>query len=57
MTEINEGGPYKVKVKSPYTFTLGIDSTKFGTYTTGGFCNEKKVPFKVSFKTLETSLQ
>ena len=40
MTELNEGGPYKVKVKSPYTFALaGCNSTDFGKYTTGGYFN------------------
>ena len=57
MTELNDGGPYKVKVKSPYTFALsGVNSTNFGKYTTGGYFNEEKVPFEVTFKPLETAL-
>ena len=38
MAKINEGGPYKVTVKSPFTFTIDCDTREMGKYETGGYC-------------------
>lgn len=35
MTEVN-GKNFKITVKSPYTFTIDADTTKFGKYTREG---------------------
>lgn len=57
MEKINSGGPYKVTVKSPYTFEIDCDTREFGAYDVGGYCTQVNVPFDVSFKAFETSLQ
>ena len=59
MTELNQengGGVYKVKVISPYTFSINCDTTNFKMYETGGYANEKKVPFYKKYKPFSTSL-
>jgi hypothetical protein len=56
MTEINEGGPYKIKVENPKCFTIDLDTSNYTMYESGGYANEVKVPFKVSFKSFKTSL-
>jgi hypothetical protein len=42
MEEINQangGGVYKVKSLTPKTFSVEVDTTKFGLYDSGGYAN------------------
>lgn len=57
MTELNSLPPQKVRVRSPYSFTIG-DTTKFSPYTgTRGFFNQEKMPVTLSFKPLAEALK
>ncbi|GAM28031.1 hypothetical protein SAMD00019534_112070 [Acytostelium subglobosum LB1] len=51
MNQLNDLPPQKIKVISPYTFSIG-DTSAFGVYTNGGYVTEVKQPKIVSFKPL-----
>eukprot|EP00461_Guttulinopsis_vulgaris_P001744 UN01744 len=54
MESLNELQPQKVKVISPYSFSIDVDGTKFGAFTgTRAYFNQVKMPTTVSFKPLE----
>lgn len=56
LEKLNDGTLFKVEVLGPFAFK--IDSVKnYGQYKRGGIFTEVKVPKKVSFKTLQESLQ
>ena len=56
MDELN-GRQFTITVKDPYAFELqDCDATSLGPYTTGGYCNQVKVPATVSFKPLREAL-
>lgn len=55
MDRLVEGGPRKVTVKGPYTFTIG-DTTSLGTYEQGGWFHQVKMPKTLKFKSLSESL-
>lgn len=54
MTEVNDK-TFKIKVKSPTSFTIG-NTTKFGDYRGEGMCEQVKVPVQFDFKSLNESL-
>lgn len=57
MTELN--GPehvHKVKVLSPFTFSIG-DTSNFSAYETGGVFEQVKQPRKFNFKSLNESIK
>ena len=54
--QLNEVGPVTIKVTGPYTFTMDVDTTKFGAYTSGGYVKQVKKPATVSFKSLRKEL-
>lgn len=47
MTEVNNQ-PFKIKVTSPFTFTIG-DTSKYGSYLGGGTVTEVKTTETVNF--------
>lgn len=55
MTEVNEQ-KFKIKVLSPYSFTIG-DTRGFSKYTRQGIAEQTKVPFPVKFKSLAEALE
>ena len=55
MTEVN-GQKFKIKVLSPYSFTIG-DTRSFGKYTRQGTAEQVKVPHPVKFSSLEAALE
>ncbi|EFA76257.1 ubiquitin activating enzyme E1 [Heterostelium album PN500] len=56
MTQLNDLPPQKIKVISPYTFSIG-DTSAFGLYTNGGYVTEVKQPKTVNFQPLKTVLE
>ena len=57
MVELNEEGTfYKVKVLSPFTFSIG-DTSNLNRYETGGVFEQVKQPQKFIFKGLKESLK
>jgi ubiquitin-activating enzyme E1 len=57
MDEINSGQPCKIKVLSPIAFLIECDTTNFSKYVRNGLVEQVKMPTKVQFKSLESSLQ
>ncbi|MBW0490378.1 hypothetical protein O181_030093 [Austropuccinia psidii MF-1] len=55
MDALLKGEPRQVKVKGPYTFTIG-DTTSLGTYKRGGWFHQVKRPKVLEFKSLRESL-
>eukprot|EP00164_Ancoracysta_twista_P001544 GFYU01002025.1.p1 GENE.GFYU01002025.1~~GFYU01002025.1.p1 ORF type:complete len:1022 (+),score=376.66 GFYU01002025.1:139-3066(+) len=51
---LNESEPREVSVKGPYTFTIG-DTTNLGTYTSGGYVTQVKMPKTIHFKSMTES--
>ena len=54
MTEVNDK-QFKIKVTSPFTFTIG-DTSKFGEYLGGGTVTEAKLPETVNFESYTQTL-
>ncbi|KAI0240926.1 E1 ubiquitin-activating protein [Massospora cicadina] len=55
MTQLNDGGPYKVTVVGPHTFKIG-DTTEFSDYTRGGIFTKVKMPKTLHFRRLREAL-
>nr|XP_046239442.1 ubiquitin-like modifier-activating enzyme 1 isoform X2 [Scatophagus argus] len=55
MTELNGISPVEVKVRGPYSFSIG-DTSAFSDYERGGIVTEVKEPFKIKFKPLSEAL-
>lgn len=55
MVELNGSQPMEIKVLGPYTFSI-CDTSNFSDYIRGGIVSQVKVPKKISFKSLLTSL-
>ncbi|XP_036159818.1 ubiquitin-like modifier-activating enzyme 1 isoform X3 [Myotis myotis] len=55
MVELNGNRPMEIKVLGPYTFSI-CDTSNFSDYIRGGIVSQVKVPKKISFKSLLTSL-
>ncbi|CAL8325721.1 unnamed protein product [Merluccius merluccius] len=55
MTELNGCQPVEIKVLGPYTFSI-CDTTGFSDYVRGGIVSQVKMPKKVSFKSLPSSM-
>eukprot|EP01133_Synstelium_polycarpum_P018226 gene18226-21804_t len=55
MTGLNDLPAQKIKVISPYTFSIG-DTSAFPAYTNGGYATEVKQPKIVNFKSLQQVL-
>lgn len=55
MTELNGCKPIKIKVLGPFTFSIG-DTSGHSDYIRGGIVSQVKVPQKVSFKSMEESM-
>ena len=55
MKEVNEQ-KFKIKVISPYSFTIG-DTRSYGKYTRQGIAEQTKVPSPVKFKSLAEALE
>eukprot|EP01132_Coremiostelium_polycephalum_P008603 gene8603-10590_t len=56
MTELNDLPPQKIKVISPYTFSIG-DISKYSNYKNGGYATEVKQPKVLNFKPLSKALE
>lgn len=56
MPEVN-GQVYQIQVKSPFSFAIKADTTKFGAYTREGIANQVKVPVEMKFKSFANSLK
>jgi len=56
MTELNNSPPRKIKIISPYTFSIE-DTTAYGAYKSGGYVQQVKQPAVLKFLSLEDSLQ
>ncbi|KYQ94030.1 ubiquitin activating enzyme E1 [Tieghemostelium lacteum] len=57
MTELNDLPPQKIKVISPYTFSICTNTTAFKPYTSGGYVTEVKQPKTLTFKSLNETLE
>ncbi|KAF7243862.1 Ubiquitin-like modifier-activating enzyme 1 [Varanus komodoensis] len=55
MKELNSCEPMEIKVLGPYTFSIG-DTSNFSDYVRGGIVTQVKMPKKISFKSLRSSL-
>uniref|UniRef100_A0A8C7KP54 E1 ubiquitin-activating enzyme n=1 Tax=Oncorhynchus kisutch TaxID=8019 RepID=A0A8C7KP54_ONCKI len=55
MTELNSCQPIEIKTLGPYTFSI-CDTTGFSDYVRGGIVSQVKMPQKVAFKSLTTSM-
>uniref|UniRef100_A0A3P8P6T0 E1 ubiquitin-activating enzyme n=2 Tax=Astatotilapia calliptera TaxID=8154 RepID=A0A3P8P6T0_ASTCA len=55
MTELNGCKPVEIKVLGPYTFSI-CDTSGFTDYIRGGIVSQVKMPKKISFKSLSSSL-
>ncbi|XP_076597924.1 ubiquitin-like modifier-activating enzyme 1 [Chaetodon auriga] len=55
MTELNSMGPVEIKVRGPYSFSIG-DTSAFSEYERGGIVTEVKQLFKMNFKPLREAL-
>ncbi|KAJ3586743.1 hypothetical protein NHX12_013137 [Muraenolepis orangiensis] len=55
MTELNGCQPVEIKVLGPYTFSI-CDTTGFSDYVRGGIVSQVKMPKKISFKSLPSSM-
>uniref|UniRef100_A0AAX7SXG1 E1 ubiquitin-activating enzyme n=1 Tax=Astatotilapia calliptera TaxID=8154 RepID=A0AAX7SXG1_ASTCA len=56
MTELNNMAPVGIKVRGPYSFSIG-DTSAFSEYERGGVVNEAKQPVLLNFKPLSEALQ
>ncbi|XP_050532639.1 ubiquitin-like modifier-activating enzyme 1 [Daktulosphaira vitifoliae] len=55
MADLNGCIPKRITSLGPYTFSIG-DTTSFSDYVKGGIATQVKMPKKLSFKSLENSL-
>ncbi|XP_042363183.1 ubiquitin-like modifier-activating enzyme 1 [Plectropomus leopardus] len=55
MTELNSIGPVEIKVRGPYSFSIG-DTSAFSKYERGGVVTEVKQPCMLNFKPLSEAL-
>ncbi|XP_034028416.1 ubiquitin-like modifier-activating enzyme 1 [Thalassophryne amazonica] len=55
MTELNNCKPVEIKVLGPYTFSI-CDTTSFSDYIRGGIVTQVRMPAKVSFKSISSSM-
>ncbi|XP_063064036.1 ubiquitin-like modifier-activating enzyme 1 [Engraulis encrasicolus] len=55
MTELNGCQPVEIKALGPYTFSI-CDTTSFTDYVRGGIVSQVKMPKKISFKSLSSSV-
>lgn len=55
MTELNGSKPIKIRVLGRYSFEI-VDTSSFSEYTKGGLVTEVKMPSRISFEPLRTSL-
>uniref|UniRef100_A0A669DT93 E1 ubiquitin-activating enzyme n=1 Tax=Oreochromis niloticus TaxID=8128 RepID=A0A669DT93_ORENI len=55
MTELNGCKPVEIKVLGPYTFSI-CDTSGFTDYIRGGIVSQVKMPKKISFKSLSSSM-
>lgn len=55
MTELNGCKPVEIKVLGPYTFSI-CDTSGFTDYIRGGIVSQVKMPKKISFKSVSSSL-
>lgn len=56
MTELNDSAPRKIKVLSPYTFSIE-DTTKYSPYKSGGYATQVKQPVKVTYLSLKEAIE
>ena len=56
MEELNESGLVTVSVTGSYSFTILIDTRKFGRYTSGGYFHKVKASKTVKFLSLEAAI-
>lgn len=57
MEELNSIEPLAVTVTGPSSFTIPVDSRKFGPYTLGGYIAKVPQPFSRPFQPLERQLE
>uniref|UniRef100_A0A667WTV5 E1 ubiquitin-activating enzyme n=1 Tax=Myripristis murdjan TaxID=586833 RepID=A0A667WTV5_9TELE len=55
MTELNGCQPVEIKALGPYTFSI-CDTTGFSDYVRGGIVSQVKMPKKISFKSISSSM-
>uniref|UniRef100_A0A671UPM7 E1 ubiquitin-activating enzyme n=1 Tax=Sparus aurata TaxID=8175 RepID=A0A671UPM7_SPAAU len=55
MTELNGCQPVEIKVLGPYTFSI-CDTTGYTDYVRGGIVSQVKMPKKIAFKSISSSL-
>uniref|UniRef100_A0A7N5ZRY3 E1 ubiquitin-activating enzyme n=1 Tax=Anabas testudineus TaxID=64144 RepID=A0A7N5ZRY3_ANATE len=55
MTELNGCQPVEIKVLGPYTFSI-CDTAGFTDYVRGGIVSQVKMPKKISFKSISSSM-
>ncbi|MBN3291066.1 UBA1 enzyme, partial [Polypterus senegalus] len=55
MTELNNCDPVQIKVLGPYTFSI-CDTSSFSDYVRGGIVTQVKMPKKIHFKSLSSSM-
>ncbi|XP_067302479.1 ubiquitin-like modifier-activating enzyme 1 isoform X2 [Pseudorasbora parva] len=55
MTELNGCEPVEIKTLGPYTFSI-CDTNSFSDYVRGGIVTQVKMPKKISFKPLSSSM-
>jgi ubiquitin-activating enzyme E1 len=55
MTELNSCKPVEIKALGPYTFSI-CDTTGFSDYVRGGIVSQVKMPKKIAFKSLTSSM-
>uniref|UniRef100_A0A3B5QKB0 E1 ubiquitin-activating enzyme n=1 Tax=Xiphophorus maculatus TaxID=8083 RepID=A0A3B5QKB0_XIPMA len=55
MTDLNGCQPVEIKVLGPYTFSI-CDTTGFSDYVRGGIVSQVKMPKKISFKSISSSM-
>uniref|UniRef100_A0A8C1TDW8 Ubiquitin-activating enzyme E1 n=1 Tax=Cyprinus carpio TaxID=7962 RepID=A0A8C1TDW8_CYPCA len=55
MTELNGCEPIEIKTLGPYTFSI-CDTSSFSDYVRGGIVTQVKMPKKVAFKSLSSSM-
>uniref|UniRef100_A0A3B3DJK4 E1 ubiquitin-activating enzyme n=1 Tax=Oryzias melastigma TaxID=30732 RepID=A0A3B3DJK4_ORYME len=55
MVELNGCQPVEIKVLGPYTFSI-CDTTGFSDYVRGGIVSQVKMPKKIGFKSISSSM-
>uniref|UniRef100_A0A672PUP5 E1 ubiquitin-activating enzyme n=1 Tax=Sinocyclocheilus grahami TaxID=75366 RepID=A0A672PUP5_SINGR len=55
MTELNGCEPIEIKTLGPYTFSI-CDTSSFSDYVRGGIVTQVKMPKKIAFKSLSSSM-